>query len=182
MKNIPLRWKTRAVIAALILTFLVSPKQVERLGDNFQIALPVIALACAATNGRAVDFFARYLVQLGIVHSSKRILGTTAINIRPNGNPGGMPSGHMATATLGASNLVHDCVAGSPWVQGVVILTAGFVGGSRIEVGAHDIWQVLVAALVGWLSDRAFRRVGLLARTRDGWTRLKALFGKGATR
>lgn len=160
------RWKALAVLGGLALTFAISDKDAERLGDNYQYALPLMALACAATNGQAQDFMFRYVVQLGLVHGPKNYLGDAAINVRPNGNLKGMPSGHTATATLGASNLVHECIKGSPVVQGAVILSAAFVGSSRIEAGAHTIWQVLAGALVGWLSDRAFRRLSPL-----GWLR-----------
>ncbi len=179
--NLPKTWKTKAVLAALILTFAIGSKDVEKLGDRFQVALPVIALGCSAVNGQFGDFLLRYVIQLGVVHGSKHALGDAPVNIRPNGGGLGMPSGHTATAALGASNLVHECLAGSPWVQGAVILTAGFVGGSRIEAGKHDIWQVLAGALAGWVIDRGFRKTsprGALARL---FHRVAGWFGRGAT-
>ena len=172
-------WKTRAVLLAMILAFSLSSKKVEKLGDTYQIVLPVLALGCSAVNGQAVDFFVRYWVQWGIVHGSKAALGDAKINQRPNGNYSGMPSGHTATAVPGASNLVHECLTGSPWVKGVVILTAGFVGGSRIESEAHTIWQVLAGALVGWLTERAFRKMSPLAWMRQARQWLAARFGRG---
>jgi len=172
-------WKTRAVFLALILAFSLSSKKIEKLGDTYQIVLPVLALGCSAVNGQAVDFFVRYWVQWGVVHGSKNALGEAKINERPNGKYRGMPSGHTATAVLGASNLVHECLTGSPWVKGVVILTAGFVGGSRIEAEAHTIWQVLAGALVGWLTDRAFRRASPLECARQVGRWLATRFGRG---
>ena len=163
MTAIPQVWKIRAVLAALVLTFILSEKQVERIGDAYQIALPVIALGCSVTNGQAGDFLIRYVSQWSVVQGSKHLLGTTAINQRPNGKYLGMPSGHTATAVFGASNLVHECITSNLWVKGVVLVTAGFVGGSRIEADQHDIWQVLIGALVGWLGDRAFRKASPLA-------------------
>ncbi|MCB1366676.1 MAG: phosphatase PAP2 family protein [Rhodobacteraceae bacterium] len=164
MHRIATRWKALAVAGGLALTFAISEKDAERLGDNYQYALPLMALACAVTNGQAQDFMVRYVVQLGLVHGPKNALGDAAINTRPNGNLKGMPSGHTATAVLGASNLVHECIKGSPIVQGAVILSAGYVGASRIEADHHNFWQVLAGALAGWLSDRAFRRLSPL-----GW-------------
>lgn len=146
------------IVAALALTLLVAPKQAEKLGDAYQIALPVIGLGCAVVNGQAADYALRYAVQWSVVQGSKSALGEAEINRRPNGNWRGMPSGHTATAVFGASYLVHECVTANPWVKGVVLLSAGFVGASRIEARAHDIWQVMIGALVGWLGDRAFRR------------------------
>jgi len=171
----PTLTKARLVMVALILTFAISGKQVEKLGDSYQIALPVIALGCSVTNGQAWNFFGRYLVQLVLVHGSKYALGDAQINLRPNGNTHGMPSGHSATAALGASNLVHECLGQNPWVKGAVILTAGFVGGSRIESNAHDIWQVMAGILVGWGCDRAFRKASPIARWRQfrGWLKTR---------
>jgi len=149
----------RIILAALALTFLLSPKTVGKLGDNFQIALPVIALGCSVVNGRAVDFGVRYLAQEGVVLGSKYLLGNTAINQRPNGGSRGMPSGHTATAVFGASYLVDRCIMDNTAVKAVVIATAVFVGGSRLYTQAHNIWQVLIGALVGWLGAGAFRRL-----------------------
>ena len=169
-------WKARAVMAVLILVFAFGGRDVEKIGDDLQIALPVLALGCALTNGQAVDFLARYAVQLAVVHGSKRGLGEAALNQRPSGKSKGMPSGHMATAALGASNLVYECVAQNPWVKGAVILSAGFVGGTRLEADAHDIWQVMAGVLVGWLVDRAFRKLTLRAM----FARLKSKFRQRA--
>jgi len=154
--------KNWLVLAALTLTLLISAKSVEKLGDNFQIAMPVIALACAFTNGQVLDFSARYLAQFAIVQGSKFGLGGRTINRRPNGGSHGMPSGHAATAVFGASNLVHQCVSGNIFVKVVVVLSAAFVAGSRIYALAHTLLQVLIGALVGWAIDRAFRRVSPL--------------------
>ena len=172
-KSFPSHWKARAVIVALVLTFAISDKESEKLGDAYQIALPVIALGCSLTNGQALDFAARYVIHWSIVHGSKNALGKADINQRPNGKYRGMPSGHTATAVFGASNLVHECVTKTPLVQGLIILTAGFVGGSRIEAEAHSIWQVMVGALVGWGSDRAFRRVEWRDRFRKLWAKIR---------
>ena len=167
MRSLPTIWKARALIAILLAALVISGRDVERLGTTYQYVLPVAALACSATNGEAVDFLVRYGVQLALVHGPKHALAGTAINQRPRGGDYGMPSGHTATATLGASRLVHDCVKGHPVAQFAAILAAGYVGGSRIAVGAHDIWQVIMGALVGWLCDRAFRKVSV----RDWWRR-----------
>jgi hypothetical protein len=64
--------------------------------------------------------------------------------------------------------MVSDCLAGQPVAQAVSVLAAGFVGASRIEAGAHDIWQVLAGIVLGLVCDRAFRGAfgGLAARLR----------------
>ncbi len=163
--NIALKWRIRMVFVALILTLVVAEKQIERLGDAYQIALPVIGLGCSLTNGTAVDFALRYGVQLTAVHSGKWALGKRTINQRPRGGFHGMPSGHTATAFLGASKIARDCVGRNPVVRATVWAFAGFVGASRVSVGAHTIWQVLIGALVGVVCDRAFR--GALSRVRQ---------------
>ena len=166
MPKVGQKWKVRGVLFALLLTFAFSEKEIEKLGDSYQIALPVIALGCSVANGQALDYALRYVVQWGVVHTFKQILGTTQINQRPNGNYRGMPSGHTATAVFGASNIVHQCIRKNPAAQVVVLLTAGFVGASRIDAAAHNIWQVLAGAIVGWLGDRAFRRISPLSWAR----------------
>jgi membrane-associated phospholipid phosphatase len=158
MTPVPTLWKARALILILLATLAVSGRSVERLGTSYQYVLPLAALACSVSTGQAADFMIRYGVQLALVHGPKTALAGTRINQRPRGGDFGMPSGHTATATLGASRLVHDCVTGHPVAQFTAILAAGYVGGSRIAVGAHDVWQVILGALVGWTCDRAFRR------------------------
>jgi len=154
------------MLVALFGTFLVSPKQIEKLGDSYQIALPMIGLGCALANGQVADFAIRYISQWSVVQSSKSLLGDAAINQRPNGHGRGMPSGHTATAFFGASYIATSCSGGNIWMKSAAYLTAIFVGGSRIEANAHDIWQVLLGALVGWLGDRAFRKISLKAWAR----------------
>lgn len=152
--------KVRAwlIAAGLAVTVALTPPNAERYGDNFQIVLPVMALGCSVVNGQAGEFLLRYFVMFFAAHGTKRALADEPINIRPHGGGHGFPSAHTSTAVLGASSLVHDCVTGSPFVRGLVILAAGYTGASRIEAGAHDIWQVLAGALLGWTCDRAFRR------------------------
>ncbi len=169
------KWKIRSIIAVLILTFFITERNVEKYGDNYQIALPVMALACSVTNGQAADFLWRYVAGFTILHGSKILLGETEINRRPNGGYRGFPSGHTTAAAFGASYLVHECIEKNLWIKGVVIITAGYVGGSRIDAGAHDVWQVLFGALLGWLTDRAFRH----STTPLGWIKrvFRAMLG-----
>ena len=140
----------------------------------------MVAWSCAAVNGQASEYALRFVGMWLVSHGTKNALGDAAINIRPHGGGNGFPSAHTSAAVFGASSLVHDCVTGNPWVQGVVLLSAGYVGGSRMEVKAHDVWQVLFGALYGWLFERLLRRpsrvramvVRELVRLR-GWTALQ---------
>jgi membrane-associated phospholipid phosphatase len=149
--------RVHLVLVLLAFTIVISPPQVRRYGDNLQIALPLIAWGCSALNGNGAEFALRFTGMFLVAHGSKRILGDLPINQRPGGSGHGFPSAHTAAASLGASSLVHDCIVGNPVAKVLVIMSAGFVGASRIEVRAHDIWQVLAGALLGWGSDRILR-------------------------
>ena len=176
------RQKVRAglVAAGLALTIALTPPDAERYGDRLQIALPVMALGCSALNGQAGEFLLRYFVMFFTVHGTKRALAEESINIRPHGGGHGFPSAHTSTAVLGASSLVHDCVTGSPFVRGLIVVAAGYTGASRIEAGAHDIWQVLAGALWGWACERAFRRNRRVRGAVGGFFRgLKGLIYRG---
>jgi membrane-associated phospholipid phosphatase len=159
------RWRAGIVVGLIVLTVLAvllsgpAKKSVpERIGDQLQVALPMIGWGCSAVNGRATEYALRFGATWIATHGTKHGLMQAPINIRPNGGDQGFPSGHTSAAVYGASALVHDCVTGNPWVQGVVIVSAGFVGASRIEAGKHDIWQVLAGVFYGWVGDRALRR------------------------
>lgn len=159
------------VIAVLALAVMAGRGQVERTGDYLQIALPATAFACSVANGEGVSNFARFIGTQAIVHSSKRGLGDAEINQRPRGGQHGFPSGHTTAAAFGVSSLLNSCVKKNPWVQGAIILSGGYVGASRIEVGAHFLFQVLVGALLGWLGERSvwiFRASRLAYRNRSG--------------
>ena len=152
------------ISGVLIAAVLLTAGRAEKTGDRLQVALPLLALGCAAANGEGVEYGLRYLVMFGLAHGTKTALGDAPINRRPHGGTGGMPSAHTSTAALGASRLVSDCLAGNPVAQSVAILGAGLVGGSRIAVGAHDLWQVLAGAVLGLGCDRLARRGSRLRR------------------
>jgi membrane-associated phospholipid phosphatase len=147
------------VVMAVIVTVVANAGgKVEKTGDDLQVALPLLAWGCAAANGDGVEYLGRYAVMFLSVHGMKRAFGDAAFNQRPNGGGLGMPSAHTSTAALGASRLVGDCLAGNPVAQAASVLAAGFVGASRVDVGAHTIWQVLAGAILGLVCDRAFGR------------------------
>lgn len=156
--KIPQKWKLVTIVMVLLGVFLMTEKRAERLGDRYQFALPLLGFGCAIANGAVVDYALRFVVLEGLIHGPKNALKDRPINMRPNGSNRGFPSGHTAAAVFGASYLVHSCIETNLWVKGATLLTAGFVGASRIESENHNIWQVLAGALVGWLTDRLFRR------------------------
>ncbi|MCP5074883.1 MAG: phosphatase PAP2 family protein [Rhodobacteraceae bacterium] len=155
------------ILGIIALVFLFSLRSVEKTGDRLQIALPLLGLGCAVMDGKAMQYTGRFLLMETILKSSKYGLGDAAINQRPKGGDKGFPSGHTTAAVFGATALVNGCLKESKAAQALVILTAGFVGGSRIEAGAHTLWQVIAGALLGWLTqflvlrgfDRGFRTV-----------------------
>lgn len=156
-----------AVIAMLAVSFALSGGVKEKFGDNIQIFLPLGGLACAVAGGEGARYVGRYLLLTAIYTASKHGLGDAAINQRPRGGNQGFPSGHMSAATFGAVGMTQTCLAANKPAQALAIISAGIVGGSRIEAGAHDLWQVTAAAILGWLMqvlalrqfDRGFRAV-----------------------
>lgn len=144
------------VIGALAATILLTEPSTRRYGDNLQIMLPMLAWGCGATKGKGGAFVLRFASMITLAHGSKSLLGEMAVNQRPSGGGHGFPSAHTGAATLGASSLVHDCLRGNSGAQAVVVIAAAFVGASRIEVRAHDIWQVLAGAVLAWAADRHF--------------------------
>ena len=171
------------IIALVAVVFLISGPNAERIGDRFQITLPLFALACAAAEGRAVQLVGRYVLLEVFIKTPKHTLGMTPINVRPNGKDAGFPSGHTAVATFGATALVQSCLKDSPSAQAVAIMAAGFTGASRISSDNHNIWQVLAGAILGFCIqflglaafDRAFSK--LWARGRAAVTGLASRFG-----
>jgi lipid A oxidase len=145
------------ILGILVATLALSQPTVRRYGDNLQVALPILAWGCSVTAGGGKEFAIRFAVMFTAAHGSKAVLGETPLNRRPGGGESGFPSAHTAAAALGASALVHGCLRDNPVAQGIVLVSAAFVGGSRIEVGAHTIWQVLAGGLLGWGADRMLR-------------------------
>ncbi|MGJ8612146.1 MAG: phosphatase PAP2 family protein [Octadecabacter sp.] len=141
--------------------------QTERIGDRLQVALPLVALGCAIADGRGVQFLGRYVLLEAGIKGPKFLLGDLPINQRPNGGGQGFPSGHTAAATFGATSLAATCMSNSKLAQGVVLISAAFVGGSRVEASKHSIWQALAGCIWGWFAqaaglqvfDRWFRRI-----------------------
>ena len=175
MRQITLRQRVQGVLAVLALVAMITPRDVERYGDNYQIALPIMALGCEVINGQALAYVGRYAVMFVGLHGTKRGLGDAGIAQRPRGGLEGFPSGHTATATFGAAQLVRSCVAGAPVAQSAVILAAAYTGTSRVAVGAHDIWQVLAGAIWGMICAMAFRpNSPSRALARRVWARLRA--------
>ncbi len=163
--------RVHVVLAVLVFAVLNGPGNPRQIGDRLQIALPSIAFGCAVLTGSGGEYALRFATMLILAHGSKHALGQAAINIRPDGGDLGFPSAHTSASVLGASSIVHDCVTANPVAKSLVLISAGFVGASRIESDRHDIWQVLAGALLGWACDRALRRDSAARRRVGGWLR-----------
>ncbi len=161
--------RVHVVLAVLVFAVLNGPGNPRQIGDRLQIALPSIAFACSVLNGSGGEYALRFATMMIAAHGSKHALGQAPINIRPDGGDLGFPSAHTSAAVIGASSIVHDCVTGNPVAKALIVISAGFVGASRIDSDRHDIWQVLAGALLGWGCDRALRRDGPMRRRVAGW-------------
>lgn len=167
-------WRGFVVLTVIGFVAAATAGKVEKTGDNLQVALPLLAWGCAAANGAGVEYLGRYAVMFFAAHGTKAVLGDSDINHRPYGGSKGMPSAHTSTAVLGASRLVSGCLTGNPLIKGVVIISAGFVGASRIDAGAHTIWQVLAGAIFGMICDLAFGKGSVSRRWLIGRLRRRA--------
>ena len=159
----------RNLMLALSLLVAASPaaraeSRVEIAGDYLQYILPISGAVCSFGRTAFKEYAVRFFVSLGLVHGPKNLLGEAPINIRPHGGDKGFPSGHTAAAFYGASYLARDCVNKSVWGQAAVFGAAMYTGGSRIEAGAHFLFQVMFGALVGFGADRLFRKKGAETR------------------
>jgi lipid A oxidase len=150
--------RVHLVIALLLLAVVFCDPTARRYGDRIQVALPLLAWGCAALDKSGSEFAARFFGMLFVAHGSKFALGDAEINQRPSGGDKGFPSAHTASAAIGASSLVTDCISAHPGAKAVVVFAAAFVGASRIEAEKHNIWQVLAGGLLGWGADRMLRR------------------------
>ncbi|MBF9030554.1 phosphatase PAP2 family protein [Rhodobacterales bacterium HKCCE3408] len=181
-----------AMILLVVVTSLVGPRTTEGVGDRLQVVLPLTGLGCAIVAGEGPRYTMRYIALTVTYNLSKHGLGETALNARPNGGFEGFPSGHTSVSAYGAAGIARTCLAANPPAQVAAGMAAGLVGGTRIDVGAHNVWQVLGGAILGWIfqvvaftafdawARRAFAAMGRGivsgARTvRDGVTRLTRL-------
>jgi len=173
MRHMTLPRRAGAVLGLLALVGLLTARDVERYGDKYQIALPLIALGCEALNGQALAYLGRYAVMFVGLHGTKNALGSAELAQRPRGGLQGFPSGHTATAAFGAAQLVTSCIPGAPVAQSAVVLAAAYTGTSRVAVAAHDIWQVLFGGIWGILCALGFRPGSPSRdRVRRVWARL----------
>lgn len=80
------------VLGALVFALILGGQTAERYGDRLQVALPLVAYACAVTDRNGSELMARFAAVFFVSHASKRVLGETGINTRPSGGTHGFPS------------------------------------------------------------------------------------------
>lgn len=125
----------------------------NRLHHSFCLAVPV------ATVGLAM-MPADHAIRDRVVNGMKYSIGRT----RPNGAEGSFPSGHTATAFMGATLLAHEYGHKSVWIPIAGYTVATATGVMRILNNRHYASDVLVGAAIGilsaelayWASDAIF--------------------------
>lgn len=84
---------------------------------------------------------------------------------RPNGSSNSFPSGHTATAFMGATLLTHEYGRVSIWIPIAAYSVATMTGVMRIMNNKHYVSDVVVGAAIGilsaefgyWVSDKCFK-------------------------
>lgn len=161
MLNALKKWRNEVILVVLAVILALTPPVPERWGDRLRFALPTLGFGCALLNGTGIEYLGRLAVLNVGIYGPKTALADAPINLRPNGETRGFPSGHSAAAAFGASAIVNECARSNPLTASVVILAAGFTGASRVDAGKHNPWQVLAGWILGVMVERAFRkRVG----------------------
>ena len=157
------RWRAALVASFLVLSLLATERRAEPYGDTLQVVLPLAAWGCSTLNGEALEYFGRYMAMWVTVRGAKAFIPEEhGFAARPHGGSEGFPSAHTSSAAFGASSLVFSCLEGAPVLKTAIVFAAAFTGASRMEVRAHDIWQVLAGGVWGVLFERALRRRGPL--------------------
>jgi membrane-associated phospholipid phosphatase len=157
------RWRGALIAVFLALSLLATERRAESYGDTLQVVLPLAGLGCSIVNGDAVEYVGRYAAMWLTVRGSK-LMVSGGLGDRPHGGREGFPSGHTSSAAFGASALVFSCLEGAPLLKTAIVFGGAYTGASRMEVNAHDIWQVLSGGIWGVFFERVLRRPGPLRR------------------
>ncbi|WP_281840555.1 phosphatase PAP2 family protein [Sinisalibacter aestuarii] len=164
-----MNWRNQVILVVLAGVLALTPPIPERWGDTLRFALPTLGFGCAVLTGNGIEYLGRLALLNAAIYAPKTALADTPINIRPNGETRGFPSGHSAAAAFGASAIVAECARSSPVTATAVILAAGFTGASRVDADKHNPWQVLAGWTLGVLVERGFRRrIGAWLRRKRG--------------
>ena len=157
-----MRWRVVFVAAVLPASPLIFPARTaaqsasatKTRGDIGQIALPVGAGAVALAHRDAKGVGELALVSattLAVVFTLKPIINRR----RPNGGNHSFPSGHTASAFMGAAFLQQRY----GWAYGApAYAAAAFVGYSRVHTKEHWTTDVLAGAALGIASNVVFTR------------------------
>jgi membrane-associated phospholipid phosphatase len=126
----------------------------KTLGDVGQIAVPASAavIALVHRDGKGIGELALVsATTLAVVHTLKPIINRR----RPNGGGQSLPSGHTASAFMGAAFL-HRRYG---WLYGApAYVAAVYVGYSRVHTKEHWTTDVLAGGALGVASNLVFTR------------------------
>jgi membrane-associated phospholipid phosphatase len=144
------------VVVLLVLagTKTAAADTIEEIGNVGAIVLPVSGLVVAAAHhdGRGtVQLAEAYAVAMGVVY----VLKPTIDRQRPDGGSQSFPSGHSASAFVGAAFLQRRY----GWRYGLpAYALATFVAWSRVEAKRHWTSDVVAGGAIGVASGLAFTR------------------------
>src|SRR5512138_568456 len=148
-----------AALLALCVTLPVSAGAADKtttqtIGDIGEYALPAaaVALTLAHKDGQGLGQFALVVVTTEVVVQT---LKPTINRRRPNGGGKSFPSGHTASAFMGAAYLHrrYGLAYGIP-----AYAAATFVGYSRVHTKQHWTTDVLAGGAIGIAANLAFTR------------------------
>lgn len=153
--------KRGSIFAPVILLAVLAPENcepngdaIESIGDIGEIALPAAALASAwiqEDREGVAQLFMAFALETGTV----LILKEGVDRRRPDGGGSSFPSGHTASAFLGAAFL-HRRYG---WSYGApAYVAAVFVGYSRLHAKRHWTTDVIAGAAVGVGANLVFTR------------------------
>lgn len=137
------------IVASLAVAIVACRPRAVRCGDRLQVALPLLARACAGSRSGGAELLARGIAMFTVAHASMRGPGEAPVSLRPGGGPHGFPSARTAAAIPGTSSPVHDCLRGAPVARAWrAVVRQGRRPGRTASAAAR-------APLHGWRAHRA---------------------------
>ena len=133
------------LIVLLIILSPFYPQDHRLIGDYMQIVLPVTGLGLSIDDGTYNNILYAYGSTLALTYVIKLSLNST----RPHGGGLSFPSGHTASAFVGAY-YIQKKVGG--WYGALGYSVAAYTGWSRIEAGKHYYSDIIAGAALAYLT------------------------------